>query len=287
MKLILVATDFSTRSDRAMRRAALLARRLSASLVLVHVIDDDQPRRLVEAQREDAGSLMEDLVRSLRHNDNLECEPRVVLGDPFRAIVQSAEDAGVDLVVLGPHRRQLLRDMFVGTTAERTIRHSRRPVIMANAVPARDYARVLVATDLSECSATAVGAARQLGLLKGAQVSVVHAFDAPAQSMLVRGSATGEQLKAYLNEQGERARGELAAFLRKVKLTPQQRIVALTDSDAAAVIRRCARDTQADLIVVGTRGRSGIEGILLGSVAAAVLRDAEFDVLAVPASHGE
>ncbi|HEU6442162.1 MAG TPA: universal stress protein, partial [Microvirga sp.] len=48
MRTILVATDFSTRSDRALRRATLLARHVSARLVLIHVVDDDRPVRLVE-----------------------------------------------------------------------------------------------------------------------------------------------------------------------------------------------------------------------------------------------
>ena len=48
---ILVATDFSTRSDRALRRASLLAHSVSAELVLLHVIDDDQPKPLQEVQQ--------------------------------------------------------------------------------------------------------------------------------------------------------------------------------------------------------------------------------------------
>lgn len=46
---LLVATDFSTRSDRALRRAVLLAKQYTAGLVLVHVVDDERPRRFVNA----------------------------------------------------------------------------------------------------------------------------------------------------------------------------------------------------------------------------------------------
>ena len=48
MRTILVATDFSERSDRALRRATLFARAQGAKLVLVHGVDDDQPDRLAK-----------------------------------------------------------------------------------------------------------------------------------------------------------------------------------------------------------------------------------------------
>ena len=75
------------------------------------------------------------------------CEPRVVLGDLFQAIVRTAEDANSDLILIGPQRSEVLREVFVDPTAERTIRNSARPVSMANAVPASPYKRILVAID--------------------------------------------------------------------------------------------------------------------------------------------
>lgn len=79
MKRILVATDFSTRSDRALRRAILLARQVSAEIILVHVVDDDQPPRLVKAEERAAGHLLNDLAATLREVDRVRCETRVVL----------------------------------------------------------------------------------------------------------------------------------------------------------------------------------------------------------------
>jgi len=58
MKKILLATDFSERSVRALRRATLLARRFAASLVIIHVVDDDQPRRIVGGERDAASALL-------------------------------------------------------------------------------------------------------------------------------------------------------------------------------------------------------------------------------------
>ena len=66
MKRIVAATDFSTRSDRALRRAVLLAVRHETSLHLVHVIDDDQPAYLIDRQREGATELLAEATRTIR-----------------------------------------------------------------------------------------------------------------------------------------------------------------------------------------------------------------------------
>lgn len=282
MKRILVATDFSTRSDRALRRATLLARQYSAEIAVVHVIDDDQPSRLLKAEQREARNLLDDLAATVSEIDRLQCDTRLMLGEPFQAIAETAEAVSADVIVMGPHRRQALRDVFIGTTIERTIRRSQRPVIMANAVPAGRYDRILVATDLSDCSATAIAKARKLGIFDHTETIVVHAFDAPAQSMMIRSSMTMDQMKDYIAEEEERATGEVAEFLGKVELRPSRSIVQLIELSAPETIRDCVRKQKADLIVVGTHGRTGAAKFFLGSVAEEILRRSEVDVLVVP-----
>lgn len=195
MKRILVATDFSTRSDRAIRRATLLARTHGSSMTVVHVIDDDQPKRILKAERDAASVLLSEQARSLREIDGVDCDYSVVLGNAFEGIAKAAEETNCDLLVIGPHRRQALKDVFVGTTAERTIRASSRPILMANGVPAASYRHVLVAVDFSDCSADAVQAVRALCLDRNIAVSVAHVFDTPASGMMVRASSTEDQIK--------------------------------------------------------------------------------------------
>lgn len=286
MQRILIATDFSTRSDRALRRATLLAREAAAEIVLVHGVDNDQPPRLVKAEERAAKDLLSDLAATLREVDGVRCETRVVLGEPFQVIAEAAERADADIIVMGPHRRQALRDVFIGTTIERTIRRSPRAVIMANAVPAGNYDRVLIATDFSDSSALAVREARKLGLLDHAEVLVLHAFDAPARSMITRSVMSTDELKDYIAEEEERAGQELSAFLRQVDLRPSRRFVQLIEAPIAEIIRDCVRKQKVDLVVIGTHGRTGPAKFFLGSVAEEILRDSDVDVLVVPADSG-
>jgi universal stress protein E len=66
MRRILAATDFSTRSHRALRRAGLLARKRDAGLTLVHVVEDDQPRSLIELERREASKFLDEQIQSGR-----------------------------------------------------------------------------------------------------------------------------------------------------------------------------------------------------------------------------
>ncbi len=59
---LMVATDFSERSDRALRRATLIAQKVNARLSLIHVVDEDQPRRIIEAERNNALAILHEQV---------------------------------------------------------------------------------------------------------------------------------------------------------------------------------------------------------------------------------
>lgn len=281
-KQILVATDFSTRSDRALRRGMLLARDIGARLSLVHVVDDDQPAQIVAAEHAAAAPLLDEHVRTLKEGDGLDCDARIVEGDPFVGISRAATELGADLVVLGPHRRQVLKDVFIGTTAERTVRASPRPVLMANGSPSGAYRHVLVAVDLSDCSADALRALLHLGIAGTATVSVVHVFDVVGTGMLLPGGNSADGLQRYIDEQAAHAAKELDAFLADTGFDPLGRLVRHNVSSTALVIGEAAQELSAGLIVVGTHGRNGLSRLVLGSVAQEVLRTASVDVLAVP-----
>lgn len=282
MKKILVATDFSARSDRALRRATLLAKEFKAAVSLIHVVDDDRPKRIVDVERESTSALLHEQARSVREIDGVDCSADVVLGTPSSEIIKAVGASLADVLVIGPHRHHAFLDVFVGTTAERTIRSSRHPLLVASGVPAGFYRHVLVAVDLSDCSGDALSIVAALGLDKHAAVSVVYVFSAPAKSYMVAASASNEEIKDYLASEEKRAAGELAEFMRVLEFPPVRQVLKFNESSVAHVICATAREVSADLIVVGTRGRTGLAKFLLGSVAEEVLHISDRDVLAVP-----
>lgn len=282
MKTMLLATDFSARSDRALRRATLLAKQHDARIVLLHVIDEDKPKQMVEAEWAVAGQILAELRETIQTVDGIACDARLAIGTPYEAIVAAADKADADLTVMGAHRRHALKDMFVGTTAERATRTSHCPVLIASALPKSRYTGVLIATDMSAASGCAIEAARERGFFDGAKVGVVHGFEAPAQSLVLRSATTSADLKAYIAAQHAAAENELEGFLNRLQLRPDFRAVELPETSKAELIDDCVRRHQSDLVIIATQGQSAVGRFLLGSVAEEVLRGSSVDVLAVP-----
>ncbi len=284
MRRILAATDFSTRSDRALRRAVLIAGQFDAALILVHVVDDDQPVYLIDRQRAAASELLEQTARTIAEVDHVATEVVITAGDAFTGILWAAGETDADLVIVGPHRRQLM-DTFIGTTAERTIRRSQHPVLMANAMPSARYNRILAAIAFDEASRSAVEAAQRLGFLEQTEVMALYLFDAPALGMMKRGTSVPEAIDHYVDNEKQRVSAEFASLLSGAGLLRAQPLLQPKTGSPAHEILSCADARDVDLIVVGTNQRKGVERFLLGSVAQRVLLDAKQDVLVVPVTR--
>jgi len=286
MKRILAATDFSARSEPAMRRAAMLAAKNSASVSLCHVVDDDIPERMQAIETEEALRTLEEMKKGMSELAQAKCATAVVKGDPFEGILEAGQATGADLIVIGSHRRRLLRDVFVGTTAERIIRRGSIPVLMVNKPPTHEYRRVVVAVDLSETSSEALQAAMKLGFLSNGQVTIFHAFDA-MMTTLASASLSQEKIREHLSDATMNARRDVEAFLAAIDLKGIDYTINLQEGAPVLALKNAVEGLRADLVVLGTRGRTGgILKFLLGSVAEEAIREIDIDVLTVPPLEG-
>jgi nucleotide-binding universal stress UspA family protein len=183
---------------------------------------------------------------------------------------------------MGPHRRQALRDIFIGTTVERTIRRTRHPLLMANAVPAGAYRHVLLTCDLSDSSIGCLQAALALSFLKDAETTVLHVFDSLAKSAMVRSALQPDDLQHQLDEETVLAKTKLREFLARAGVASHRQEVGHRTPTEAVTIHDYAEKQGMDLIVMGTQQRTGAAKYILGSVAEEVLRIAPTDVLVFP-----
>ncbi|WP_047307511.1 universal stress protein [Rhodopseudomonas palustris] len=283
LKVVLAATDFSARSDRAVRRAAALARQSGARLVIAHVVDDDQPEHIVTVEVELAESALADAIREHTYLAGLDCRPLVILGTPFDGIVRAAQQESADLCVVGSHRRLFLRDIFVGTTAERVIRNSTVPVLMANLDPALPYAKSLAPVELTDCSAQALETGRRLGLLQRTKLIVMHVYDAAAAGMLNYAGVDKTSLDDYLVDTRTNAVRDLVRFLEPLRLDDIDYSTVVREGVGLATdIIEAATELRPDLVVIGTHARRGAVRLLLSSVTEEVLRQLQRDILVVP-----
>jgi nucleotide-binding universal stress UspA family protein len=110
----------------------------------------------------------------------------------------------------------------------------------------------------------------------------LHVFDAPALQLVGTREMPRDQRAHYLEDARLEAGRALAHFLGETGAGPLEQTVRPVETTAANGILAAAEEVRADLVVVGTRGLSGLARLILGSVAESVLRTAERDVLAVP-----
>lgn len=282
MPHIVAATDFSSRSQRALRRAGMLATQIGAELTLVNVVDDDQPQSMIDVERREAEKYLNEQIASLAELRGVRCQAATTTGEAFEGILRTAKEVACDLIVMGSHRKQALRDVFIGTTIERVIRAGSFPVLMVNKPAEVFYHRIVAAVDLSDASARAVKAAYGLHLLDKADITLLHVFQAPARGKLYASSVAKEDIDAYVADERAQAADELAAFLVTHAFGGPGWRRRLAEGAPVEVIERVVTEEESDLLIVGTHGRSFLVKTLIGSVAEEVLRRLDVDILAVP-----
>ena len=222
MKHILVASDLSPRSDRAVARAVALARRVGATLTVLHAVDDELPAPLFESERRQAAGLLAATLAALPDAGGVRGGVRVVGGLDFQAIVEAAEDEDAALIVLGTHRRNLLKDVFTGTTVERVVRNTTRPVLVARgagpgAAPS-PYVCTLAAVDLTAEAADVVRMAHRLA--DGQTLYLLHVIDDAALPPLNRADNAGDAVDRLRRASEERGRQGLHAIAGQAGLAP-------------------------------------------------------------------
>ncbi len=137
---------------------------------------------------------------------------------------------------------------------------------------------ILVAVDFSEHSDAAADAAATLAKQLGAEVHVVHAFDLRIPMLTPYEVAIPEP---YIEESREAAVAKLSAVAKKIQDEGIRVESHMAEAPPARAIANAAEQVGADLIVIGTRGHTGVKHLLLGSVAEATMRHAPCSVWAV------
>lgn len=276
---VLVATDLSARSDRAVERAVILAKQTGAALTILHVVDADLPSVITDRLRDEAVSLIADHLISLPNAYVGSADTKIVLGKDHSDIVDVARTVGAQLLVLGVHRNES-REFFRGTTAERVIRAFGRPVLMVKTRPQAYYRRVIVGVDFSICSRRAVEFVARL--IPDGEFHLVHAFEVPSKGPLSARDSRRE-VPTILHDQMNQLVGTDIAELKAIlQATPVRLFQIIRPGSVRGVIQEQIDQLKPDLLVIGTHGRSGIAHAIWGSVAEDFLSRPPCDVLIVP-----
>jgi nucleotide-binding universal stress UspA family protein len=277
---VLVATDLSGRSGKAVARGLNLASKYSAHIKIVHVVDDDQPEVLVELEASRSSELLTEFVRPLVQQYGVEPEIEVIKGMASEAIRMAADAMNADLLVLGEHRRLKGRDVFTGTTVERVIRMCGRPVLVARLESDQTYRSVVAAIDFSYPSVEALRFVSRASFLGCSELVLLHAYLPLAEGFMRYANVGEDRIEDYARSLADEARTALESLVKTVPAAGLSPELVVQEGAPQEVIGEFIATRLPQLVVLGTTGNSLLKNIFIGSVANAVLRDAACDVLA-------
>lgn len=295
MKKILVGVSGGERSDEALIAALGLAQKLEAELELVHAVDAHASHwpgiararadAAIDDARRVAGEGVSQRLRNQRHDGAplaLRGTPiheflRVEVGNPAKVMLERARVAAAELIVLGSHRKRGLFDF--GNTARTVLAKAETPVWVQHGW-AREVRRVLVAIDLSDHSLAALATARDLALKLGAKLTTIHCFVHPGYVYSLDSGAPMAMAIERVDELRELARQEYQKRMDAFDWRGLAHDARFADDDPIEGI--LAQQDNADLIVMGTHGVTGLASTVLGSTAYGVISSARTPVLALP-----
>lgn len=268
----LAATDMSPRSDLALRRAAWLAERTGARVIVAHVVDDAAPAEIAAQAREAAQIALQRFTETL--SDSVAFDIRVDIGDPTADIVTLVTDEAPDLLVVGTHRPRLFLDSLRETTVQRLVRLTACPVLMVSDRVDHAYDHVVAAADFSPASTAAIHLAHQITPKAG--ITPVHAFHVPYSGLMAySGPGIDDVTASFLQEAVE----DDARWRDATALPDTCGPTVIAPGSVTQVLAGQLAATGASLITAGAHGRVGQGRALLGSVATDLLRTPPCDVL--------
>jgi nucleotide-binding universal stress UspA family protein len=289
---LFVAIDFSPNSDEALRQAHDRALSTGAQLAACHIVPNELRSNLLFPDISRITALKFPLemkqiaeaaaarVAEITGRTEGEFELIVDDGTPQALILSRAEEWLADLIIVGSHGQTSAADALLGSVTDRVIRHAHCPVLIVR--PGKRTGRIVAGTDFSDPVLPALRAAGDEAERTGAELTVVHSLDMvwslAAYPALAFGGApfniSAEQIKEL----------ELVATQRLEESLKQLNVsgdTLVTTGPAGRALIDIASERKADLIVVGTIGRTGLRRALLGSVAETVAKGAPCSVLIV------
>ncbi|MCB2262866.1 MAG: universal stress protein [Candidatus Thiosymbion ectosymbiont of Robbea hypermnestra] len=280
----------------ALDRAVTLARTNQARLTVLDVLPRAEPVAGLEARlgidldtvlREQRQTQLEKLVAGYQEPDTL-IYTQVLTGNGFVELIRSVLRGGHDLVIKAARPPEGVSERLFGSTDMHLLRKCPCPVWIDRPAAATPYRSLLAAVDpaTEESTGTAhlvMDLATSLAEREATQVQVLHAWRLYGESMLRsgRGRIPEAEVDLLLEQSRTTHRDQLAALLRGYGMGVDDPNVHLVKGEPAPSILQTAEHCAADLIVMGTLGRSGIPGLIIGNTAEDVLQATRASVLAV------
>lgn len=289
-KRLLVVSDREAHLHPPTERAALLIRELGGTLDLLEVFPlasmvklrqlvTDTPPAVDEEAIDKARNGLRRKAADLLQRHGIPAGVQVLSGILQAQLAVHADALAPDLIVLGPGGKPGLRELLLGSTAERVAQKTRHSLLVVKQLPRTSYRRVLVAVDFSGGALTTLTAARSLA--PDAEIILLHAFEVPFEGKLQLAGADENTIGHYRIVARNRAMEAMqqlciAAGLGSVSV---KRVVLHGDCSRHIVEQEEALGC--DLIAMGKHFEKTLEALLPASVRGHVVGESRGDVLIV------
>lgn len=268
-KPILLATDMTARCDRAFDRALMLAKIWDTRLIVVHVLDPKQAKKKALVPKEARVQLEEELPET-----DVDVQFIIEMGNIGELVIETAKRERCGLIVTGVAHYDGFSDIFLGSPVDYIVRHADIPVLIIKRKPVKPYGSILIATDFSDCSMTALNTAAQL--FPEVPLHLVHAYNVPYSGWL-----KSDQVAADIGSEEAKSMERFLAQTTIDNATFKRLEASNEKGELGVVLFNKIKEVKSDLVVLGTHGKSGFMRASMGNNARVLLGWLKQDVMMV------
>ncbi|MFM1918640.1 MAG: Universal stress protein [Candidatus Hydrogenedentota bacterium] len=281
----------SNLKQNALDHAVEIARRYGSRLTLVDAVQTapwymvDVPGAIGDLERVCVKAADEHLERFAETAiaQGITPDIKVLRGTEWMELLRELETGGYDLFIKTRMPGDTRGLGMIGSIGLRIMRKTTKPVLIVDPEdpPALDHVAVTLNPDTgNEFSHKLLDYGMAFAKDSGARLSAVHAWHTPGESHFAA-RLPMDQYETYLKSMRENAKAALDGFLaeRDNDLTKEQ--IHLVPGDPVDVVPAFVEKEQCDLLVIGTVGRSGLSGVLMGNTAESILRRVDCSILAL------
>lgn len=280
---ILLATDFSSRCDRALDRSIQLMKQHNSELIILYVIEPFNEFHTFYRKRFlSSHTYREKLAEKAMFQMQKSIAPesgrvKIVIrkGDTADVILEVASEERCDLIICGVARDVMFGHHALGRTVNKLLRRSDFSLLIVTSRMTGAYSKILVASDMSDVSREAIKTS--VSLFRGQKLDVLYAEDA-------YGSHAVDAHKAYHEQIKKTAQQEFASFIDSTGLSGNDRKninVIVEWGRPALLIQEFAEHSSADLVVIGSRIRNPLIAYFFESTAKRIISMLSCDSLVI------
>ncbi len=268
LKNILVAIDFNKSSENVLENSIKFAKTFKSKITLIHVLPDDIDNEKVSLLlKKAATSQLKELNDRIINESIKTGNPIIEYGNYCDEIVHASDKLNTNLIIVGAGEK-LKEDTFqLGTTAEKIIRKSNKPVFVLKNNQTLDIKNIICPVDFSKESNRALNNAIIISRLFDVKLVILSVY-APFRQIFTKLDPVeiNKQRKLELIK-------EFDKFLEEFNLIDVNYIKEIRGGEPEEEILKAIKIHESDLLIMGTTGKSGISKILMGSVTEKVIRE--------------